>query len=46
MAIYLSDGIMYHHPNVKTYPYHKHEDALIVESRKMDIGLVLEELDF
>lgn len=35
-----------HHPNVKTYPYHKHENELIVESRKMNIGLVLEELRY
>ncbi len=34
-----------HHQNIKTYPYHKHENDMIIESKKMDIRLVLRELD-
>ncbi len=26
-----------HHQNIKTYPYHKHENNVIVESKKMNI---------
>ena len=34
-----------HHQNIKTYPYHKHENNIIVESKKMDICSVLDELN-
>lgn len=34
-----------HYRNIKTYPYHKHEGNVVVESKKMDIRLVFKELN-
>ena len=34
-----------HYHNIRTYPCHKHENNLVVESKKMDIRSVLEELN-
>ncbi|HEY9247009.1 MAG TPA: DUF6516 family protein [Candidatus Methanoperedens sp.] len=33
-----------HHRNLETFPDHKHENTMIVESRKMNISLVFKEL--
>ena len=34
-----------HHEKISTYPYHKHEKDRLVESDKMNIKKVLEELE-
>jgi hypothetical protein len=34
-----------HHRDIGTFPDHKHENTMIVDSRKMNIILVFEELD-
>ncbi len=34
-----------HHHEIETYPYHKHKNNIVVESKKMDIRSVLEELN-
>ena len=34
-----------HHRAISTYPHHKHENDEIMESRIMDVGTVLEEIE-
>lgn len=34
-----------HHENIKTYPHHKHENKKIIESKKMNIKLIFDELN-
>jgi hypothetical protein len=34
-----------HHSNLKTFPDHKHENTVIVESKKMNIISVFEEIN-
>ncbi len=34
-----------HHKEISSYPHHKHENDKVKESTKMDIDLVLEEIE-